>query len=71
VTDSQRRWVPLESLQGWRARYGDLFTVRFPVVGTGVYVADPGAIRTLFTVREPRRKRRSAEGSRRDGRLAS
>jgi cytochrome P450 len=40
---------PLESLRGWQARYGDVFTVRFPVFGTGVYVADPAAIRELFT----------------------
>jgi cytochrome P450 len=40
---------PLETLQAWRARYGDVFTVRFPVFGTGVYVSDPGAIRELFT----------------------
>jgi cytochrome P450 len=40
---------PLDTLLGWHARYGDVFTVRFPVFGTGVYVADPGAIRELFT----------------------
>jgi cytochrome P450 len=40
---------PLDSLRGWQARYGDVFTVRFPVFGTGVYVADPAAIRQLFT----------------------
>ena len=40
---------PLESLLGWHARYGDLFTVRLLVFGTGVYVADPAAIRELFT----------------------
>jgi cytochrome P450 family 135 len=41
--------TPLESLRSWHARYGDVFTVRFPVFGTGVYVADPEAIRELFT----------------------
>src|SRR6476661_1977432 len=41
--------TPLESLRSWHARYGDVFTVRFPVFGTGVYVADPQAIRELFT----------------------
>ena len=40
---------PLETLNAWHARYGDVFTVRFTVFGTGVYVADPDAIRELFT----------------------
>jgi cytochrome P450 len=40
---------PLEVLRAWHARYGDLFTVRLLGFGTGVYVADPGAIRELFT----------------------
>jgi cytochrome P450 family 135 len=40
---------PLETLRGWHARYGDVFTVRFLTFGTGVYVADPEAIRALFT----------------------
>jgi len=40
---------PLETLLGWHARYGDCFTVRYPVFGTGVYVADPQAIRELHT----------------------
>jgi cytochrome P450 len=40
---------PLESLLGWHRRYGDLFTVRYLVFGTGVYVADPAAIRDLMT----------------------
>lgn len=40
---------PLETLLRWHARYGDLFTVRYPVFGTGVYVADPAAIRALHT----------------------
>ncbi|MDW5597490.1 cytochrome P450 [Conexibacter stalactiti] len=40
---------PLESLLGWHRRYGDLFTVRLLAFGTGVYVADPHAIRELFT----------------------
>jgi cytochrome P450 len=40
---------PISALCEWRRRYGDVFTVRFPVFGTGVYVADPEAIRTLFT----------------------
>ena len=40
---------PLESLLGWHARHGDAFTVRLLVFGTGVYVADPQAIKALFT----------------------
>ncbi|HZV74253.1 MAG TPA: cytochrome P450, partial [Conexibacter sp.] len=40
---------PLETLLGWHRRYGDCFTVRYPVFGTGVYVADPEAIRALHT----------------------
>jgi cytochrome P450 family 135 len=40
---------PLQTLLSWHARYGDLFTVRYPVFGTGVYVADPQAIRDLHT----------------------
>jgi cytochrome P450 family 135 len=40
---------PFETLLGWHARFGDCFTVRYPVFGTGVYVADPAAIRALHT----------------------
>ncbi len=40
---------PLESLLGWQKRYGDVFTVRYLIFGTGVYVADPAAIRDLLT----------------------
>ena len=40
---------PLETLSAWRDRYGDVFAVRFLVFGQGVYVADPEAIRELFT----------------------
>jgi cytochrome P450 len=40
---------PLEMLRAWHQRYGDVFTVRFLGFGTGVYVADPDAIRALFT----------------------
>jgi cytochrome P450 len=41
--------APLQTLQSWHARYGNVFTTRFPVFGTGIYVADPDAIRELFT----------------------
>jgi cytochrome P450 len=40
---------PLTMLRRWHARYGDVFTVRFLGFGTGCYVADPDAIRELFT----------------------
>jgi cytochrome P450 len=40
---------PLTVLREWHARYGDVFTVRMSGFGTGVYVADPAAIRELFT----------------------
>src|SRR5262245_50847148 len=40
---------PLESLLGWQRRYGQVFTVRYLVFGTGVYVAEPAAIKGLLT----------------------
>jgi cytochrome P450 len=40
---------PLQLLREWQQRYGDVFTVSFSGFGTGVYVADPEAIRQLFT----------------------
>ena len=40
---------PVETLLRWHERYGDVFTVRYAGFGTGVYVADPGAIRDMFT----------------------
>src|SRR5438270_4284387 len=40
---------PLRALRTWHARYGNVFTARMPGFGTGVYVADPDAIRELFT----------------------
>ena len=40
---------PLETLTRWQRRYGDLITVSFLGFGTGVYVADPAAIKELFT----------------------
>jgi cytochrome P450 len=40
---------PLAVLRDWRRRFGDLFTVRMVGFGVGVYVADPAAIRQLFT----------------------
>ena len=40
---------PLQSLLGWQRRYGDVFTVKYLIFGTGVYVADPAAIREMFT----------------------
>ena len=40
---------PLDTLRAWQRRYGDVFTVRLVGFGTGVYVADPAAIKELFT----------------------
>ncbi len=40
---------PYETLRGWRARYGEVFTVRTLVFGTGVYVADLDEIKGMFT----------------------
>src|SRR5437763_7627590 len=40
---------PRDMLQAWHARYGDVFTVDMLGFGIGVYVADPAAIRELFT----------------------
>ena len=41
--------APLEALDSWRERYGDVFTVRMTGFGTGVYVGDPAAIKELVT----------------------
>src|SRR5205823_6471453 len=40
---------PIDTLRRWHARYGDVFKVCFLGFGTGCYVADPIAIRSLFT----------------------
>src|SRR6266446_5479898 len=40
---------PLAVLREWHRRFGDVFTVRLLGFGSGVYVADPEAIRELFT----------------------
>jgi cytochrome P450 family 135 len=40
---------PMQSLLGWRERYGDVFTVPLLVFGVGVYVCDPDAIRDMLT----------------------
>jgi cytochrome P450/SAM-dependent methyltransferase len=40
---------PLQSLLGWRERYGDVFTVPLLAFGVGVYVCDPSAIREMLT----------------------
>src|SRR5829696_5588334 len=40
---------PLETLLGWQRRYGNVFTVKLLVFGTGVYVAEPEEIRKMFT----------------------
>jgi cytochrome P450 len=40
---------PIEHLRDWHARYGDVFTVGYVGFGKGAYVADPDAIKELFT----------------------
>jgi cytochrome P450 len=40
---------PMDALLGWQERYGNIFTVKFAGFGTGVYVSDPAAIKSLFT----------------------
>jgi cytochrome P450 family 135 len=40
---------PMQSLLGWRERYGDVFTVPLPIFGVGVYVCDLDAIRGMMT----------------------
>jgi cytochrome P450 len=40
---------PLDTLLGWHRRYGDVFTVHYMGFGKGAYVADPDAIKELFT----------------------
>ncbi len=40
---------PIETLVGWHRTYGDAFTVRYLIFGTGVYVADPEEIKGMFT----------------------
>src|SRR6059058_422537 len=49
ITTAQFARRPLDTLRTWQRRYGDVFTVRYLGFGTGVYVADPEAIRGLFT----------------------
>ncbi|MFN8162912.1 MAG: cytochrome P450 [Solirubrobacterales bacterium] len=40
---------PLGFLSGFRRRYGDVFTVRFPYFGSIVYVASPELVKAVFT----------------------
>ena len=40
---------PLQTLRGWQRRYGNVFTARFLIFGTGVYVAEPEGIKQMFT----------------------
>jgi len=40
---------PLGFLDGYRKRYGDVFSVRFPFFGRIVYVADPQLVKDVFT----------------------
>ena len=49
VNTARFAYRPLDTLLKWRERYGDVFTVPLLVFGTGVYVADPDAIKGMFT----------------------
>jgi cytochrome P450 len=49
VNTARFAYRPLDTLFAWRERYGDVFTVPLLVFGTGVYVADPDAIKGLYT----------------------
>jgi cytochrome P450 len=49
INTAQLALRPLQSLLGWRERYGDLFTVPLLIFGVGVYVCDPDAIREMLT----------------------
>ena len=40
---------PARDAAAWQRRYGNVFSTRFPVFGTGVYVAEPDEIRAMFT----------------------
>ena len=41
--------APLGMLERWSKRYGDVFAVKIVGFGRGVYIADPHAIKELFT----------------------
>jgi cytochrome P450 len=49
VVTAQFARRPLDALRAWHRRYGDVFTVHYLGFGVGVYVADPAAIKKLFT----------------------
>ena len=49
VTAARFARRPLDTLLAWQRRYGNVFSTRFPVFGIGVYVAEPGEIRAMFT----------------------
>jgi cytochrome P450 len=49
VNLAQMMQRPIESLLGWRARYGDVVTVPLPIFGTGVYISDLDGIRSMLT----------------------
>lgn len=49
VTSARFLHRPLDRLREWHAEFGDAFTIRFTGFHPGVYIADPDAIRELFT----------------------
>ena len=45
------RWIrrPIPMLEDYRARYGDVFTVRFPAMAPMVLFSHPDAVKEIFT----------------------
>ncbi len=42
---------PLSTMERWRRRYGDVFTIRLALAGDSVQVADPALLRTIFSAK--------------------
>jgi cytochrome P450 family 135 len=42
---------PISTMQRWRKRYGDVFTIRLVLAGDSVQVADPALLKSIFTAR--------------------
>lgn len=42
---------PLSTMQRWRQRYGDVFTVRLALAGDSVQVADPALLKPIFAAK--------------------
>lgn len=42
---------PISTMQRWRNRYGDVFTVRLALAGDSVQVADPALLKAIFSAK--------------------